>query len=137
MIRKTKQNSRKDEQKMLYEVGMLCKHFKGNNLLEKNIYRIEKIGVNGKDIDTSTITYTGDGTLETATNLVVYANIFQDDKLFAREYEDIAAEMSKEKQTTFGQIHKVEPLTEEEKTLIQTSKFSDEKKALTLVKFKK
>ena len=28
---------------MIYKVGMLCKHFKGNNLLEKNIYRIEQI----------------------------------------------------------------------------------------------
>ena len=26
---------------MIYKIGMLCKHFKGENLLEKNIYRIE------------------------------------------------------------------------------------------------
>ena len=45
---------------MLYKIGMLCKHFKGTNLLEKNIYRIEQIGVNGTDIDESLITYTGD-----------------------------------------------------------------------------
>ena len=30
---------------MTYKVGMLCKHFKGNDLLEKNIYRIEKLGL--------------------------------------------------------------------------------------------
>ena len=38
---------------MIYKVGMLCKHFKGNNLLEKNIYRIEQIGIDGKDINSN------------------------------------------------------------------------------------
>ena len=28
---------------MLLKVGMLCKHFKGKDLVEKKIYRIEKI----------------------------------------------------------------------------------------------
>ena len=82
---------------MIYSVGMVCKHFKGEHLLEKNIYRIEKLGVDGKDIDVSLITYTGDGELFTAKNLVVYSNIFQDYKLFAREYEDISGELSLEK----------------------------------------
>ena len=82
---------------MIYTVGMLCKHFKGTNLLEKNIYRIEKIGIKGSDIDKSLITYTGDGELKTATNLVVYSNIFQDNKLFCHEYEDISGELSDEK----------------------------------------
>ena len=63
---------------MIYKVGMLCKHFKGNNLLEKNIYRIEQIGVDGKDINSNLITYTGDKDLFTSKNLVVYSNIFQD-----------------------------------------------------------
>ena len=62
---------------MIYKIGMLCKHFKGNNLLEKNIYRIEQIGVDGKDINSNLITYTGDNDLFTSKNLVVYSNIFQ------------------------------------------------------------
>ena len=51
---------------MIYKIGMLCKHFKGNNLLEKNIYRIEQIGVDGKDINSNLITYTGDNDLFTS-----------------------------------------------------------------------
>ena len=61
---------------MIYKVGMLCKHFKGKDLLEKNIYRIEQIGVDGTDIDESIITYTGEGNLKSSTNLIVYSNIF-------------------------------------------------------------
>lgn len=72
---------------MIYKIGKLCKHFKGNNLLEKNIYKIEKIGVNGIDIDDTIITYTGTGELKTSSNLVIYS--FQDNKLFYRKYEDI------------------------------------------------
>ena len=67
---------------MIYKVGMLCKHFKGKDLIEKNIYRIEKLGVRGIDIDESTVTYTGEKNLKDATNLVVYSNIFQEGKLF-------------------------------------------------------
>ena len=48
----------------MYEIGMLCKHFKGATLLEKNIYRIEAIGVEGTEIDESAITYTGEGDLK-------------------------------------------------------------------------
>ena len=56
---------------MLYQIGMLCKHFKGKTLEEKNIYRVIKLGVSGKDIDTNEITYTGEGMLDAAENLVV------------------------------------------------------------------
>ena len=92
---------------MIYQIGMLCKHFKGENLLEKNIYRIEKIGVNGKDIDETIITYTGDGELASAKDLIVYSNIFQENKIFAREYSDISGELSKEKQEIYNQKIKV------------------------------
>lgn len=122
---------------MIYEVGMLVKHFKGSNLLEKNIYRIERLGVLGKDIDENVITYTGDNELLTAINLVVYSNIFQDDKLFAREYEDISSEMSLEKQELYHQKRKVEPLTDEEIKQVNDEKFIEEKKKLVLAKFKK
>jgi len=122
---------------MIYEVGMLVKHFKGSNLLEKNIYRIERLGVLGKDIDENVITYTGDNELLTAINLVVYSNIFQDDKMFAREYEDISSEMSLEKQELYHQKRKVEPLTDEEIKQVNDEKFIEEKKKLVLAKFKK
>lgn len=104
---------------MLYKIGMLCKHFKGTNLLEKNIYRIEQIGVNGTDIDESLITYTGDSQLRSATNLVVYSNIFQDNKMFCREYEDVSQKLSEEQKEQFNQKIRVQPLTEEEQEIIE------------------
>ena len=120
---------------MIYKVGMLCKHFKGKTLEEKNIYKIVKLGVLGQDIDESKITYTGDGELKTAKNLVVYANIFQNNKLFAREYEDISGELSSEKQQQFFQKIKVQPLTEEEISLVNDPKFFEIKKIKTAEKF--
>lgn len=122
---------------MIYEIGMLCKHFKGNDLLEKNIYRIEKVGVNGNEIDTDIVTYTGEGELHTAKNLVVYSNIFQDNKLFAREYEDISSNLSEEKSSLYNQKIKVQPLTVEEINIVSDSKFIEEKKEYVIKKFQK
>ena len=122
---------------MMYEVGMLCKHFKGKDLYEKNIYRIEALNVLGKDIDQSKITYTGDGNLLTAKNLVVYSSIFQDNKTFAREYDDISAPMSEEKQNLYGQTSRVEPLTEEEIKTVNDSIFIKKKKEYVLKKYGK
>lgn len=122
---------------MIYKVGMLCKHFKGENLLEKNIYRIEALGVDGKDIDETLITYTGDKELALAKNLVVYSNIFQENKLFAREYEDVSGELSKEKQEMYYQQIKVQALTQEEIDMINEANFITEKKKMVLSKFKK
>ena len=122
---------------MLYKVGMLCKHFKGKDLYEKNIYRIEALNVLGKDIDQSKITYTGDGNLLTAKNLVVYSSIFQDNKTFAREYDDISAPMSEEKQNLYGQTSRVEPLTEEEIKTVNDSIFIKKKKEYVLKKYGK
>ena len=56
---------------MIYKVGMLCKHFKGKDLLEKNIYRIEQVGVDRINIDDSIITYTGESNLRSAINLII------------------------------------------------------------------
>ena len=122
---------------MIYKIGMLCKHFKGETLLEKNIYKIETLSEEGTNIDDSIITYTGDGELLNAHNLVVYSNIFQDGKLFAREYEDISGELSEEKKQVFNQQLKVQPLTQEEIELINDENFVTEKKRLVLTKFKK
>ena len=120
---------------MIYEIGMFCKHFKGKTLTDKNIYQILNLGVSGKDVDTTKITYTGDGDLSTAENLVVYANIFQNNKLFAREYEDISGELSPEKQQQFLQTIKVQPLTEEEIAIITSPKFIEEKELQTQAKY--
>lgn len=83
--------------------GDLCKHFKGSNLNEKNIYEILEVGV----------TYSGDASDKPIQNLVIYKNIFQG-KIFARELEDLIEELSPEKQKQFGQKYRVEKLTEEE-----------------------
>jgi len=108
---------------MIYQIGMLCKHFKGKSLEDKNIYKIIKLGVEGKDINSKEITYTGDAELNSASNLVVYANIFQNNKLFAREYEDISAELTLEKQKEFAQKIKVQPLTDDEIAVVNLSKY--------------
>lgn len=116
---------------------MLCKHFKGDSLLTKNIYRIVGLGFNGKDIDTNTITYTGENDLENASNLVVYVNIFQEGKVFAREYEDISSELNQEKQLEYNQTLKVQPLTKEEIAEVMDPEFIIAKKEYTESKFKK
>lgn len=114
---------------MMYKVGDYCKHFKGHDLYEKNIYQIMRLGVNGSEIDTETITYSGDHELSTAVNLVVYKNIFQD-RLFTREYEDISSELDIDKQVEFNQKFKVQVLTEEEIELIKSEEFINKKREL-------
>ena len=88
----------------IFKVGDLCKHFKGENLSQKNIYKI--IAVN--------VTYSGDKSQEPLNNLVVYENIFQSGKTFVREYKDLVEELSKEKQNKYNQKYRVEKLTKEE-----------------------
>lgn len=122
---------------MIYRKGMLCKHFKGESLLEKNIYEILKVNVNGKDIDENNIIYTGNGNLKDSVNLVIYKNIFQNDKVFAREYNDISSYLTKVEKIKYNQNIKVQPLTEEEINVIYNESFIKEKKNLTLKKFKK
>lgn len=120
----------------IYEEGMLCKHFKGTDLLEKNIYRIIGLGVEGKDIDGNAITYTGDGVLSEAHDLVVYSNVFQDNKLFAREYADISSELSEEKSIMFNQKIRVQPLTQEEIAMVTSPDFIEAKKKAVEEKYK-
>jgi len=114
----------------MYKEGMLCKHFKGKTLLDKNIYRIIKLGLSGKDIDTSVVTYTGEGILEDAFNLVLYQNIFQENKFFVREYEDISSRLSDEKRDEFGQEFRVEPLSDEEIDIVSSEEFRIKKISL-------
>ena len=120
---------------MLYKIGMLCKHFKGKDLLEKNIYRIISIGNRGCNL-TDDITYSGDYDVSVADNLVVYANVFQNNKLFAREYEDISSELSEDKQELYFQKIKVQPLSDEEIVTINSPDFIEEKLNIVEEKFK-
>ncbi len=115
----------------IYQIGMLCKHFKGTTLQEKNIYRIEQIDVDGISIMGKNVIYTGDHpNLENVHHLIIYSNIFQEDKIFAREYEDLAYILPKEKQEQFHQMRRVEPLTEEEIFEIGTETFRQKKKEM-------
>ena len=121
----------------IYKVDMFCKHFKGDNLLTKNIYCIVGLNLDGKDLDPNIVTYTGDNTLATATNLVAYKNIFQQDKkIFVREYDDISSTLSEIKQKEYGQTIKVQPLTNDEIAQIMEPEFIALKKEFTENKFK-
>lgn len=99
------------------KVGDLCKHFKGKNLLEKNIYEIMAVGV----------TYTGEAAEKPLDNLVVYKNLFGEGKIFTREYNDLIGELSEEKQKQYGQRHRIEKLTEDEIKVVKSEKFIEEK----------
>lgn len=92
----------------MFKKGDWCKHFKGSNLSEKNIYEILEIGVK----------YSGDRAEVPIENLVVYKNIFQG-KIFARELEDLIQELTPEKQAMYGQKYRVEKLTPEEIEIVK------------------
>ncbi len=111
----------------MYKIGDLCKHFKGSNLLEKNIYEILNINVKGTELDES-VTYTGEAeNLSLVIDLVVYKNIFQEGKIFAREASDISSELSLEKQAQFHQTYKAQLLTDEEIAIVKSEDFKNEK----------
>ncbi len=94
---------------MILKKGDLCKHFKGKNLQEKNIYEVLETGVN----------YSGDASENPIKNLVIYKNIRQG-KIFAREMSDLVAELTPEKQQEFGQKHRVDLLTKEEIEIVKS-----------------
>lgn len=101
------------------KVGDLCKHFKGKSLVEKSIYQILEIGV----------LYTGEKAKEKIDNLVIYKNIFQEGKIFAREYNDLVARLEQEKQNEFKQEYRVQKLTKEEIEIVKTEQFKKQKLA--------
>lgn len=107
-------------------VGMIYKHFKGHDLIEKNIYEILAINVK----------YTGENDID-LTNLVVYRSLFQDDKYFAREYDDLVCELTDEQKKEFEQTWRVEPLNEDELKEIKTEEFILKKSAYLEEKYKK
>ena len=94
---------------MILKKGDLCKHFKGKNLQEKNIYEVLETGVN----------YSGDASENPIKDLVIYKNIRQG-KIFARETSDLVAELTPEKQQEFGQKHRVDLLTKEEIEIVKS-----------------
>lgn len=102
---------------MNIKVGDLCKHFKGNSLIEKNIYEIIALGV----------TYTGESAKKPLYNLVVYKKLFQGGKIFTREYDDLIGELSEEKQKQYCQKYRIEKLTEDEIKVIRSDEFKKEK----------
>lgn len=102
---------------MELNVGDYCKHFKGKDLVEKNIYKIIAKGV----------IYTGENANATLDNLVVYKNIFGEDKIFTREYSDLVEELSEEKKKEYRQTYRVEKLTYDEMKLILSREFIEAK----------
>ena len=94
---------------MILKKGDLCKHFKGKNLQEKNIYEVLETGVN----------YSGDASENPIKDLVIYKNIRQG-KIFAREMSNLVAELTPEKQQEFGQKHRVDLLTKEEIEIVKS-----------------
>ena len=94
-------------------IGDYCKHFKGKDLVEKNIYKIIAKGV----------IYTGENANAPLDNLVVYKNIFAEGKIFTREYSDLVEELSEEKKKEYDQTYRVEKLTDEEMKFILSKDF--------------
>lgn len=97
--------------------GMICKHFKGKDLLEKNIYEILAVNV----------IYSGDNDLDLS-GLVIYKSIFQENKIFAREYEDLVCELTDEQKEMYNQEYRVQELTEEELRQISDEEFIKKKR---------
>lgn len=98
-------------------VGDLCKHFKGETLLEKNIYQIISKGVK----------YTGDCVSASLENLVVYQNIFQENLVFCREEADLCTTLSFENQEKYHQTYRVQKLTDVERLIVKDPLFIEEK----------
>ena len=112
--------------KMELKVGDICKHFKGETLVEKNIYEI--LAVNVK--------YTGTK-VDDLSGLVVYRALFQEDKFFTREYSDLVEELSDEEKEIYHQYYRVQKLTDEELEFISTVDFIQKKKVYIFNKHEK
>lgn len=98
--------------------GMICKHFKGETLVEKNIYQILAVNVS----------YMGENSIDLS-NIVIYKSLFQDGKVFAREYDDLVCELTDEQKEMYHQIQRVEPLSDDELLQINDEEFKDKKLA--------
>lgn len=111
---------------MILKKGDIVKHFKGKDLIEKNIYEI--LAVNPE--------YTGTNIFPIAP-VVIYTSLFQEGKTFVREYSDLVTELSPEKKEEYGQTFRVEVLTEAELDYIKMPDFIEQKKAYLESKYAK
>lgn len=100
----------------MINVGDFYKHFKGNNLIEKNVYKI--VAINPK--------YTGVDEYPDK-KYVVYESVFQNGLCFIREYDDLVSELNNEEKKVYKQDYRIEKLTEEELMLIKDESFIKEK----------
>lgn len=110
---------------MNLKVGDIVKHFKGETLVEKNIYEILAINIK----------YTGDNDIDLS-SLVVYKPLFQSDKYFAREYDDLVSELNDEEKLKYNQDTRIQLLTEEELEIIKTDDFRIKKEEYIRNKYK-
>lgn len=110
---------------MELKVGDIVKHFKGESLIEKNIYEILALDVK----------YTGDNEINIS-SLVIYKPLFQSDKYFAREYDDLVSELNDEEKLKYNQDTRIQLLTEEELELIRTNDFKIKKEEYIKSKYK-
>lgn len=111
---------------MILKKGDIVKHFKGKDLIEKNIYEILAVKPE----------YTGTNVPPIAP-VVVYTSLFQEGKTFFREYSDLVTELSPEKKEEYGQTFRVEVLTKAELDYIKTPDFIKKKKAYLESKYAK
>lgn len=82
----------------------------------KNIYEIVAINP----------TYTGVNNIDLS-DVVVYKALFQKDKFFVREYGDLVDELNDEEKELYHQSQRVEPLTEEEISILEDEEFIKQK----------
>ncbi len=111
---------------MILNDGDIVKHFKGKNLIEKNIYEI--VSVNPK--------YTGTKEF-TEEPVVVYKSIFQSGMAFVREYSDLVEELTDEEKEEYGQTNRINLLTESELEEIKQPEFVEKKLAYISAKYAK
>lgn len=110
---------------MELKVGDIVKHFKGESLIEKNIYEILALDVK----------YTGDNEINIS-SLVIYKPLFQSNKYFAREYDDLVCKLSDDEKLKYNQDTRIQLLTEEELELIRTNDFKIKKEEYIKNKYK-
>lgn len=96
--------------------GDIVKHFKGKDLIEKNIYEIIAVGPK----------YTGTNDF-TEEPMVIYRPIFQVGKTFIREYDSLIEELSPTEKEEYGQINRVNILTEDELSTVKSPEFISKK----------
>ena len=109
------------------KITTFYKHFKGKDLIEKNIYLIIATSIDEDYFNVVKPKYVGNNEENiNYSDLVIYLNYFQN-QLFAREYYDLVEELNEEQQLEYNQKYRVEALTKEEVTTILTDEYRKEK----------